>query len=82
MQSGPRKRNKTKLSLRSVRVIGSSRTRDGLRIRQRDKVMSHSALVADAAKAGERKRARLEGTYIAIDSNLAAKVQTCSNDTA
>ena len=68
MQSGPRKRSRTNLSLRTVCVIGSSRTRDGLRIRQRDKVMCHSALVADAAKASERKRTRLEGMYVIIQT--------------
>ena len=68
MQSGPRKRNRTNLSLRAVRVIGSSHTRDGLRIRQQDKVMCHSALVANAAKSSERKRARLEGAYVIISS--------------
>ena len=70
MQSGPQKRNRTNLSLCAVWVIGSSHTQDGLRIHQQDKVMCHSALVADAAKSSERKCARLEGVYIIISSYL------------
>ncbi|KIK14851.1 hypothetical protein PISMIDRAFT_16995 [Pisolithus microcarpus 441] len=41
-------------------ILGSLHTRSGLRVRQPDKVMSHRALVEEAAKANERRRAHFE----------------------
>lgn len=64
------RRPRTNLSLRAVRIIQPTRDRNGLRVRQPDKVYRHKALVEQAATFHARQKAREEGTHILQSNSL------------